>query len=220
MKVHEIFNSISGDVGNIPQGAITTFIRTQGCNLQFLWPCDTVKTQNINGVCMELTPQQIIENVPDEANVVITSGEPLIQNRMDFIILIHLLLDKSCNVQIETNGTIFPDFPQFNSRICWVVDWKGSSSGMSYKMISDPNFRKLPEGTWIKFVIKTEEDACFFFEKMRMFAYNDPFHYAISMEPDGIEVKKMITRCYKELDKSLLSKIVFNFQIHKIMGLA
>jgi len=37
MRVNSIFNSISGEVGIIPQGAVTTFIRFQGCNLQCDW---------------------------------------------------------------------------------------------------------------------------------------------------------------------------------------
>lgn len=95
-KVNEIFNSWQGE--GFFTGTPCTFIRLSGCNLNCEW-CDTdflsFSTQNI---------EQIMKKAAYRF-VVITGGEPTIQNIQPLIIA---LQEKKHFVAIETNGLNAP----------------------------------------------------------------------------------------------------------------
>lgn len=102
MQVLEIFTSIQGE--GMKQGYRATFIRFAGCNLK----CSFCDTQEIMAKESKfLTIGEILSQVPDEVDlVVLTGGEPLLQNRIDFDALVTLLIQRNHTVGIETNGTI------------------------------------------------------------------------------------------------------------------
>lgn len=120
--VYEVFRSISGECGKIPQGAPATFIRLNGCNLRCRW-CDTPNTQRFQ------PPNMTVDDVIHEAvrtfheDIIITGGEPLFQPACVDLIL-KLTERTSGIVQIETNGTIpiLPSTLRHNN--CFVVDYK------------------------------------------------------------------------------------------------
>jgi organic radical activating enzyme len=96
-NVVEIFYSIQGEGCNTGMPAI--FIRLAGCNQQCSF-CDTN-----HKVQMELTEEEIVKecHMAGSQRVIITGGEPFIQNLDP---LITLLKAEKYQVFIETNGTV------------------------------------------------------------------------------------------------------------------
>jgi 7-carboxy-7-deazaguanine synthase len=220
MKVNEIFQSISGEVGDIPQGAVAWFIRFQKCNLSCIW-CDTQHAQAVSETELKsanMTPEQIAEQIPRNANVILTGGEPLIQDHRQLYRLVSLLEEKDCLMQVETNGSIKPFLP-----ICHVFDYKTPSSGMPDKMMDLHHFLEcygFPQ-TWIKFVIKDPEDLEFTLGILKEFALLRPGWHGLQMSisiSSGEGVSYAISRL-KEAMPSLIHRIVFNFQLHKHFNL-
>ena len=105
MKVNEIFYSIQGE--GVHAGEAAVFIRFAGCNMTCPW-CDTDKS-----IKMELSPVQIAEKIdayPKNAMVILTGGEPLIQNPIEMLHLLDCLAVRDRYIGIETNGTLYnPD---------------------------------------------------------------------------------------------------------------
>ena len=96
LNVNEIFYSIQGEGANT--GTAATFVRLSGCNLR----CPFCDTEYQSGVAMdEKAIIGQIENHPGRW-VVITGGEPTLQNLDNLIEGIHKIGKK---VAIETNGT-------------------------------------------------------------------------------------------------------------------
>lgn len=108
LDVAEIFDTIQGE-GPFA-GMPATFIRMAGCNLQCPL-CDTDYTSNRK----MMKPSEVLSQCKREL-VVITGGEPF---RQDLSALIELLLLNVALVQIETNGTLYPE-PDFLEDV-WVV---------------------------------------------------------------------------------------------------
>ena len=107
MKVNEIFYSIQGEGRHAGRAAV--FIRLSGCNLKCPF-CDTDFSQS-----KEMTVEEIVNEVCSLSNdchfVVITGGEPTLQNCVPLIDALHV---KRYSVAMESNGTnIAP----------WNVDW-------------------------------------------------------------------------------------------------
>ena len=110
MKISEIFESIQGEGTNA--GIESIFIRTAICNLKCSW-CDTKYTWDWENFdydveVHEMSISQIKQKLENFSakNIVITGGEPLLQQEE----LISLLtsLQKKFFVEIETNGTLLP----------------------------------------------------------------------------------------------------------------
>jgi 7-carboxy-7-deazaguanine synthase len=214
MEINEIFQSISGEVGIIPQGAIAWFIRFQGCNLRCAW-CDTRRAQSTESEdAIVMTPKRISEKIPFGSNVVLTGGEPLLQNQGELWELISLLSDKECIIQVETNGSQKPFLP-----ICHVFDYKTPSSGEQNKMMEYSYFLKCLSfsQTWIKFVIKNQEDLEYSIKILKAFQNIRPdwkgLYIALSVS-SGKDVAYITQRIVLELPE-LISHIIFNFQLHK-----
>ena len=115
--VLEIFDSIQGE-GSM-MGMPVTFIRFAGCNLACPW-CDTkdswgntgttkglkdpLTPVNVNHKFTNMTAEEIVTKVTQKI-VVLTGGEPCLQDLETLIALIHDK-DEVCMVSIETNGTL------------------------------------------------------------------------------------------------------------------
>src|SRR6185503_1731335 len=112
LKVSEIFASIQGEGPSA--GAPSVFLRLAQCNLHCAW-CDTkytwdwttyrfedeVRTESVSAVAVRLRAHS-------EQRLVVTGGEPLLQEEALFELF--RLLDERARyvVEIETNGTIAP----------------------------------------------------------------------------------------------------------------
>jgi len=99
----EIFNSIQGE--GFYAGRPAIFIRTAGCNLKCPW-CDTDHTAN-----GRLNIEQILDKVETldkhPSLIVVTGGEPTIQQNLHYLLWSLKLKFREDNVEIaiETNGT-------------------------------------------------------------------------------------------------------------------
>jgi len=109
--VQEIFPTIQGE--GIFSGLPAIFVRLGGCNLACSF-CDT-EFENFQEMQILdiLNDIKKIKSIYSNINlIVITGGEPLRQN----ILKLFQLLDKNgYKIQIETNGTLYQDVPDFVS---------------------------------------------------------------------------------------------------------
>lgn len=199
--VNEMFTSISGEVGIIPQGQLTSVVRLQSCNLRCSY-CDAANSQdNKNGIVVAV--KDIVDfilrgNLP----VLITGGEPLLQSAELGKLMV--LLDKTI-VQVETNGTV--DLPDWYESINSIV--------MDYKLRKPPagaNLHKLRPEDYLKFVITSMPDLAETF-------------YIISALEDIVKCKIAISatnmRLYHgviDVIKKTKRDVLVNVQIHKCIN--
>lgn len=141
LKVSEIFESIQGEGPSI--GNTCIFLRLSTCNLKCSW-CDTKYTwdwenYDFNKEVKEINVEEIVErinNFPNITNIVITGGEPLLQQDK-LVLLLKIIKNKkniedinykSHKIEIETNGTIIPSKDLIKLIDQWNVSPKTSNS--------------------------------------------------------------------------------------------
>jgi 7-carboxy-7-deazaguanine synthase len=222
LKVHSIFESISGEAGVFPQGTWCTFIRLQGCNLQCAW-CDTVYAQNRSDLQIgTVMPVGGIVAKTKQHHVLITGGEPLLQDDLPF--LITSLLGYGHEVQVETNGSRIPDRLRTLEKLHWVVDYKLPSSGMNAHMFDCATFLKVWKG--YSFIVKIVVDPNSIddlsqlvpiMQTMRENWYKRNFLIS-PLDADGESIPSIV-KWIEDTDKTLLSQIVFSVQLHKLLDL-
>ncbi len=204
LNVNEMFCSISGEIGYIPQGQLITVLRLQGCNLRCSY-CDAPSSQELGNDDMMLDVVEVANDINKVGlPLLITGGEPLLQ-RASITDLLKLLKDRT-DIQIETNGTI--DIPEY--------DYKGNiiSIVMDYKFDHPPTtdrIIKLKMLDYLKFVVSSVGElaqACYIIGKYRDFNVNFAISSTdINLYPDIIEAVKHTN-----------NKILTNVQIHKYIG--
>lgn len=102
--------------GEGPQaGKASSFIRFGACNLSCSW-CDSAYTWDTHRFNMReeitmLSPQEVVDRIPAAPLLVITGGEPLLQQhrKADWAEFLGLCDEKFPFLSIETNGTQLPD---------------------------------------------------------------------------------------------------------------
>ena len=224
MKIHSIFQTISGECGNIPQGGFCTFIRLQGCNLRCSY-CDAKEALNpAHG--KELTITEVLKSVWT-SNVVITGGEPLFQAG-DTLTLIKRLLERGHTVQVETNGTLPIPSPMYfatllRDSLTWVVDYKVSQVAkmLPYQeLINSSNLWR--SNFFLKFVVENETQVIQAVEHILGLSrggFNGLF--AVSPAEGHMETVKTLMDLMKiMLPVEVQDKLIINIQIHKFCGLA
>lgn len=97
MRVNDIFQSLQGE--GYWTGVAATFIRLQGCEVGCPW-CDTKYAWKMDGG-KSMTVDDICAQLDQTRHVVITGGEPLLQNLDELIAALHTA---GRYVQIETAG--------------------------------------------------------------------------------------------------------------------
>lgn len=95
-------------------GRPAVFLRLGGCNLSCSW-CDTPyswdgKRFDLRQEIRQLTVDQIMDRLPPGTMIVISGGEPLLQQDNPWwpVLLQQLYLEYPRGVHLETNGTIAP----------------------------------------------------------------------------------------------------------------
>lgn len=210
MIINEIFQSIDGEVNHWGQGAVTTFVRFQGCNLSCSY-CDTLYAQKTTVIGKEsiiTSRSNIIQiiNEYDNQKITITGGEPLLQlEDVQWLCNYYWGYPKS----IETNGSIYiPEYMKMREDISLVIDFKlEQPERMEFK-----NFMGLNKRHWVKFVISSEDD---YFEVKDLIGdrpYMKKANLALSPNHD-----KMPADCLVDLVKRDKSGVLFNvnIQLHK-----
>lgn len=174
IRVNEIFGpTIQGEGRST--GKEVMFLRLSGCNLHCVW-CDTPHTWNWIGTPF-LHPEKYSKEEEEhkmETNdlwerlrtspvksIVISGGEPLIQQKQLLPIIYYMKMDDWW-VEVETNGTV-PLRPEFEGSVDQInCSPKLSNSGDPLKArIREEALRSLAksEKVWFKFVVGSEQDA-------------------------------------------------------------
>ena len=169
LAVSETFYSIQGEGQTM--GIPAVFLRLGGCNLlceSKNWRCDTIEVwRKSNAVEFDkvLLPEYI-ERLKEGAHLVITGGEPLMQQfriteYLGWFMYQYKFLPK---IEVETNGTIIPENDLDTLVNYWNVSPKLSTAGEQNKRevrVSDVALRAFNNsstGCIFKFVISCEED--------------------------------------------------------------
>lgn len=222
LRVHSIFESISGEGGGFSQGTWMTGVRLHGCNLQCSY-CDTPQAKN-NGWYEERAVTDLLHSIRKAGNkhILITGGEPLLQPQI--IELAEELLERNYEVQVETNGTLtIPCIPGVH----WVVDCKCPSSVMAGKRYPDDafiyqlrNLKRAGNGIYLKFVVADNMDVYFSISLIRKYINHGlDIPFIISpMDAKGEGITGIVD-IIKEKDSDLLNHIIFSVQLHKIFDL-
>ncbi len=211
MLINEIFTSIDGEVNKWGQGIITTFIRTQGCNLRCSY-CDTLKSQGQD----EDTSYSImyVDDIVDAVlfhgtnKVTITGGEPLEQETI-LDLIDALLLCEIRKISVETNGTHIIPFNYIGGDINWIVDYK-----WEYKDKMKVNWENLHKLDWIKFVVSPINIEEIFEEIKAMRREGVVARIAVSAL--GMEHKDLMNQLIKEK----LFDVSLNVQLHKLINVS
>jgi 7-carboxy-7-deazaguanine synthase len=214
LRIAEIFCSIDGEVNGWSQGALTIFIRLNGCNLNCSY-CDTPLAKG-PGYSSSL-PSEILTYIqsrwPNLKKVTITGGEPLLQDDRLYALCI-VLKHWGYLITIETNGS-FPIRKKYQDLVySWIVDYKLPSSGVNPIRMVHFAFSGLTRYDFVKFVIKDRND----------------FDEAIKIAKDLAKIgtaKFAFAPVWGALDPGILmnwllesdlESPIMNIQIHKILG--
>lgn len=164
IKVSEIFYSIQGE--GVTIGVPSVFLRTAICNLSCSW-CDTKYTWDWANYNYEsevkdmklLDIYNILSQFPTQ-NLVVTGGEPLIQQKC-LAPLFMKLKKENYHIEIETNGTILPIEILDNIVDQWNVSPKLTNSGIvKGNRVIDSCYRHFSKNNraYFKFVVQTPSD--------------------------------------------------------------
>ena len=160
----EIFASIQGE--GVSAGRPSTFVRLSLCNLACTW-CDTKYTWDWvrYDPAVEIARTQSTEVVERVAalgveNVVITGGEPLMQQDA-LSDVAEALTSAGHRIEVETNGTFEPQ-PSLRCHVAqWNVSPKLANSGNAAqcRLLDAPlHWFAQSEDAWFKFVIDAPAD--------------------------------------------------------------
>jgi 7-carboxy-7-deazaguanine synthase len=154
LLVDEMFYSIQTE--GVFAGRPAFFVRLHGCNLRCAF-CDTMQDKE---KAVKMTPKEITKKAKEigrgDGLVVLTGGEPLLQNVKP---LIDRFIKKGYYVQLETNGTVCQDDLPFGKGLYAVVSPKVKAvhpelikHGYAFKYsiikgMQDVN-TGLPKGVW------------------------------------------------------------------------
>lgn len=216
--VNEIFTSVSGEVGQFRQGSLTTFVRLAGCNLRCPH-CDTKYSLTSTGSEM-LSARQIINRINKASpvqihQVLLTGGEPLYRRGAAELID---ALAEGYYVQVETNGTIFPE----STNACYVLDCK-VQAGLFERMLPADRMANLPDESWIKFLVGSREQLELAIHRCRQEKLHRRFLLGYLHAAFSLILPASPTFGYADMIEMLqaagLSYAVINRQIHKDMGL-
>lgn len=222
LRVVSIFQSISGEVGGFPQGTIAQFVRFGGCNLSCRY-CDTVHTQDMKSG-REMLIGDIAQILLDKSvrNVVLTGGEPLVQDTSELIELVKILNNYHFKISIETNGTI--SIPLELRRYCsFVMDYKLDMPAL----IQDLRYLDLGKDDFVKFPIADRLQLVTAMDAQRRlykrgclakFAYS-PIFDRVGDHHIGFDQESCSRACLSIINGLAESRMdaILNLQIHKII---
>ena len=186
MKVSEIFLSVQGEGPSI--GTPSVFLRLASCNLRCSF-CDS-KYSWEGGY--EATIAQVAKSILilKIRQVVITGGEPLLQQReleklLDKLLRINIFF----NFEVETNGTLEPSPRMLELVDRWIVSPKDLENQLLGKWFIDDSKRG---DEYLKFVIDTKEDIT---KAVQFVENNGPIsHHNVFLMPCAITAEEQITR--------------------------
>jgi len=215
LKIHSIMTSISGEVSAIPQGSFVTIVRLSNCNCNCSY-CDAIEARDGVGSEQEISVIADHIRVSDNINVLITGGEPLLQERDLQELIFTLFSYKNYRFIIETNGTKNPFYTGFFSYVDFVVDYKMPFSGHFTDMRID-NFTRLRRDDYVKFVVDSEYDIKTAFEISNILRSGGCLA-KIAIGQTWGWLQKRDFNLVEYLIKHDRRDFIVNFQLHKFLG--
>lgn len=211
--IKEIFRSVQGEGLDI--GKECVFIRFAGCNRNCIW-CDTDWTK---GNDIEL--QDILDSVREaKVNyVVLTGGEPMIQDEEFLQKLTKELSIMSIRVGVETNGTVFVGEMKVD---IMALSPKLKSSGRAFDEHEELGRLINNYNTFLKFVIADIEDMEEAYEVIETLIMNKGVDIpTIVFQPEEsadnyLELPSLVDKVIGENKHSF--DIRFIPQVHKLVG--
>lgn len=204
LYVSEIFHSIQGEGPNA--GYPVVFLRTAGCNLRCTW-CDTPYALEFRQG-KKIETAEIIDAIEafNCKHIVITGGEPMIQQKGLKEVLEKL---NGYSVEIETNGGFASEMDEFIHQYNCSPKLKNSGN-KPYELKLLPN-----EKTWYKFVVADEEA---FQETLQCIQqYKLPQH-RIRIMPEGKTAKETQEKSPWLIEKCKKYGFIFNPRLHLIFN--
>lgn len=211
--VAESFYSMQGEGQTM--GIPCVFLRLGGCNLLCEgkgWRCDTIEVwkKGIMTPYEEVLKQELVHKLATGAHLVITGGEPLMQQQaiLEYLHVFYTMFEFIPTIEIETNGTIKPDIVLCKYVKYWNVSPKLSSSGETFirRFKADVlNFFNLEidNNVCFKFVISSKKDVD---EMVNDFCEEISFRKVILM-PAGSSQKEL------EITRQLTAESALEFNI-------
>lgn len=180
MQVNEIFYSIQGEGINL--GLPSIFLRLSGCHLRCVW-CDSKFTWDFKSG-KKMSTNEIVAEIKKFPckNLVITGGEPLIQ-QSEIIALLQKL--KGYYVEIETSGTLETYLNEY-------IHHYNCSPKLSNSKNPRTTLQNLPvEKTYYKFVVDKPEDL----EEIKNFLKKHKIpREKVFLMPQGIKKREIAER--------------------------
>lgn len=212
-KIIEKFVSIDGE--GPTAGALSVFIRFEGCNLRCKW-CDTEYSFDGSSEVELLTATEISEYIQSTGvkHVTLTGGEPLWQKQIEEVLDVLGTMPEIIT-HIETNGAI--DITPFKARyahknIYFILDYKLQSSGMMHKMVAQ-NLEVVTAKDVYKFVVGSMEDLNQAYEIIKAHDLEKRTQVYLSPVKENID-PAFIVEFMKEKN---LNHVKLQLQLHKII---
>jgi len=216
LKVSEIFQSLQGE--GVSSGAPCVFVRLAQCNLHCTW-CDTKYTWDFDRYRYEdeVREQTVAEvaqivNAAPSRRLVLTGGEPLLQQRALKEFFARLAPDIA--VEVETNGTIVPESAALARVNQWNVSPKLSNAG-------DPEqFRIRPEAlaalrdsgrAYLKLVVDGDAD---FAEADALVARLSWPSDRVSLMPQAADREQLRARSFAVAEAARVRSYRFSSRLH------
>lgn len=207
LAISEVFYSIQGEGPTTGYPAV--FVRLGGCNLMCggegtqkdkelhdgaTWRCDTIEVwmKSRAKQFKDILPIDCIDAIKKGANLIITGGEPLMQesNVIEFIKYVKHNYNKDCYIEIETNGTIIPTNELIEVVNQWNCSPKLANSGMpNLKTFNINAIEKLNKlNTAFKFVLTNNID----WEEVKKYYLNIVNNNKVWLMPSGSSQDELI----------------------------
>lgn len=227
VAVNEIYGPVKQGEGK-SAGKDVMFLRLSGCNLACIW-CDTPYTWNWKGTKFthpdKYDPKDEVHKMSEREictilyqkskgvrALVVSGGEPLLQQERLIPLLQFLKLEEQWWVEIETNGTIVPSDDLIKYTNQFNCSPKTSNSGPDNPLLDRMNMIAISkiahlrkQGTF-KFVVQKEEDMV---EIRDYISEGDIYSSQVYLMPEGRIKEEQLER--QEFVKEICSKEGYNF---------
>ena len=226
LGINDTIITVSGELGYIRQGEITLLLRLSGCNMSCRY-CDTDFSRCVDVNTIHLAHE--LENfyMQGHRNILVTGGEPMLQDIYSLIRYLHGRKQSDFCFQIETNlqenMMIENQFDMLNylrgsdtgANIHFVVDYKVERTCMCPVYNDVSRYRSLDKDDWLKFVIHDREG----YEEVRSFirTYRKALKCNICISPEHGKLGHPVLLQWLLEDK--MYNIALNMQNHKVFSL-
>ncbi len=219
LAVAEVFYSLQCEGRAI--GTPAVFLRLTGCNLlckSHNWVCDTIEVwkKGKRKEFKDVMPTYMIKRLKEGAHLVITGGEPLLQQIeiCDYIRWMQMTAGFTPFIEIETNGTIIPSFDLISYVKWWNVSPKLENSGEPWqKRYNEPALRALDKCDSIfKFVVSNDVD---FLEILDIYGFLDPKKFMLM--PAGATRDELDRVRLKVVELAIKTGVRYSDRLHIVI---